>query len=97
VLRRPTESKEYTSGELRREIRQLGLRQSAGRTGTFIEAFYNRRRLRKDPVWRYLTPSEIRQRHEQGHALAAYASSVRLRGNVSERASPRTSTHWSRC
>ncbi|MFB7087472.1 integrase core domain-containing protein [Streptomyces sp. NPDC056296] len=37
----------------------------------FIETFYNRRRLRKHPVWGYLTPLEIRQRHEQGHALAA--------------------------
>ncbi|WP_328726444.1 IS3 family transposase [Streptomyces sp. NBC_00259] len=37
----------------------------------FIETFYNRQRLRKHPVWGYLTPLEIRQRHEQGHALAA--------------------------
>ncbi|MFF1262101.1 MULTISPECIES: hypothetical protein [unclassified Streptomyces] len=37
----------------------------------FIETFYNRKRLRKHPVWGYLTPLEIRQRHEQGHALAA--------------------------
>ncbi|WP_327365051.1 IS3 family transposase [Streptomyces sp. NBC_01217] len=37
----------------------------------FIETFYNRRRLRKHPVWGYLTPLEIRQRHEHGHALAA--------------------------
>ncbi|MFC9455700.1 hypothetical protein [Streptomyces sp. NPDC056983] len=36
-----------------------------------IETFYNRKRLRKHPVWGYLTPLEIRQRHEQGHALAA--------------------------
>ncbi|KAB1972267.1 IS3 family transposase [Streptomyces triticiradicis] len=97
---------EYTSGELRREISRLGMRQSMGRTGscfdnaaaesffavlkeeigtrrwpdrataraeifTFIETFYNRRRLRKHPHWGYLTPLEIRQRHEQGHALAA--------------------------
>ncbi|MGW1167408.1 DDE-type integrase/transposase/recombinase [Streptomyces sp. NPDC002550] len=97
---------EYTSDELRREIRRLGLRQSMGRTGScfdnaaaesffallkeeigtrcrpdrasaraeifaFIETFYNRRRLRKHPLWGYLTPLEIRQRHEQGHALAA--------------------------
>ncbi|MCX4530114.1 DDE-type integrase/transposase/recombinase [Streptomyces sp. NBC_00841] len=97
---------EYTSDELRREIRRLGLRQSMDRTGscydnaaaesffallkeeigtrhwpdrttaraeilTFIETFYNRRRLRKHPAWGYLTPLEIRQRHEQEHALAA--------------------------
>jgi transposase InsO family protein len=37
----------------------------------FIETFYNRKRLRKHPDWGYLTPLEIRQRHEQGHALAA--------------------------
>ncbi|MFH8739150.1 hypothetical protein [Streptomyces sp. NPDC017964] len=36
-----------------------------------IETFYNRKRLRKHPIWGYLTPLEIRQRHEQGHALAA--------------------------
>lgn len=97
---------EYTSEELRREIRRLGMRQSMGRTGScfdnaaaesffavlkeeigtrrwpdratarakifsFIETFYNRKRLRKHPDWGYLTPLEIRQRHEQGHALAA--------------------------
>ena len=37
----------------------------------FIETFYNRRRLRKHPAWGYLTPLEIRQRHEHKHALAA--------------------------
>ncbi|WP_030866871.1 IS3 family transposase [Streptomyces sp. NRRL S-37] len=37
----------------------------------FIETFYNRRRLRKHPHWGYLTPLEIRQRHDQRHALAA--------------------------
>ncbi|MFJ2478525.1 integrase core domain-containing protein [Streptomyces sp. NPDC087659] len=37
----------------------------------FIEVFYNRKRLRKHPAWGYLTPLEIRQQHEQGHALAA--------------------------
>lgn len=36
----------------------------------YIETFYNRRRLRKHPRWGYLTPHEIRQRH-QGHSLAA--------------------------
>ncbi|MER7043121.1 IS3 family transposase [Streptomyces microflavus] len=38
---------------------------------TYIETFYNRRRLRKHPLWGYLTPREIRQRHQQGHSLAA--------------------------
>ncbi|MFJ2296999.1 IS3 family transposase [Streptomyces sp. NPDC087894] len=37
----------------------------------FIETSYNRRRLRKHPAWGYLTPLEIRQRHEQEHTLAA--------------------------
>ncbi|WP_148089568.1 integrase core domain-containing protein [Kitasatospora cineracea] len=37
----------------------------------FVEVFYNRRRLRKHPEWGYLTPLEIRQRHRQGHTLAA--------------------------
>ncbi|MET7543931.1 hypothetical protein [Streptomyces sp. NPDC005507] len=36
-----------------------------------IETCYNRKRLRKHPVWGYLTPLEIRLRHEQGHVLAA--------------------------
>ncbi len=36
-----------------------------------IETFCNRRPLRKHPVWGYVTPLEIRQRHEQEHALAA--------------------------
>jgi transposase InsO family protein len=97
---------EYTSEELRCRIKELGLRQSMGRTGscydnaaaesffavlkeeigvrvwpdrasaraaifTYIETFYNRRRLRKHPLWGYLTPLEIRQRHQQGHSLAA--------------------------
>lgn len=97
---------EYTSDELRRDIRRLRLRQSMGRTGscydnaaaesffavlkeeigtrewpdrataraeifTFIETFYNRKRLRKHPTWGYLTPLETRQRHERGHTLAA--------------------------
>lgn len=38
---------------------------------TFIETFYNRKRLRKHPTWGYLTPLETRQRHERGHTLAA--------------------------
>ncbi|WP_328406510.1 IS3 family transposase [Streptomyces sp. NBC_00390] len=102
----PDRGAEYTSDELGREIRRLGLRQSVGRTGScydnaaaesffallkeeigtrrrpdrttaraeifaFIETFYDRRRLRKHPAWGYLTPLEIRQRHEQEHALAA--------------------------
>ncbi|MFK4103153.1 DDE-type integrase/transposase/recombinase [Streptomyces sp. NPDC019531] len=37
----------------------------------FIETLYNRERLRRHPVWGYLTPLETRQRHEQGHTLAA--------------------------
>ncbi|MFM9700700.1 transposase [Streptomyces europaeiscabiei] len=36
---------------------------------TFIETFYNRRRLRKHRTFGYLTPVETRQRHQ--HALAA--------------------------
>ncbi|MER6694474.1 IS3 family transposase [Streptomyces minutiscleroticus] len=97
---------EYTSNELRREIRRLRPWRSTGRTGScfdnaaaesffavleeeigtrtwpdrttaraeifaFIETFHHRRRLRKHPKWGYLTPLETRQRHEQGHALAA--------------------------
>ncbi|MGW1090078.1 IS3 family transposase [Streptomyces sp. NPDC002596] len=37
----------------------------------FIETFYNRKRLRRHPVWGYLTPLETRHRLEQDHALAA--------------------------
>ncbi|MFD4718265.1 IS3 family transposase [Streptomyces sp. NPDC058423] len=75
---------EYTSDELRREIsffallkEEIGTRRWPDRTTAradifaFIETFYNRRRLRKHPAWGYLTPLEIRQRHEQEHALAA--------------------------
>ncbi|WP_030187225.1 IS3 family transposase [Streptomyces sp. NRRL S-813] len=36
---------------------------------SFIETFYNRRRLRKHKTFGYLTPAETRQRHQ--HALAA--------------------------
>ncbi|WLQ31929.1 IS3 family transposase [Streptomyces castrisilvae] len=36
---------------------------------TFIETFYNRRRLRKHKPFGYLTPAETRQRHQ--HTLAA--------------------------
>ncbi len=35
---------------------------------SLIETFSNRKRLRKHPHWGYLTPLEISQRHEQGHA-----------------------------
>jgi putative transposase len=38
---------------------------------TFVDTFYHRKRLRRHPVWGYLTPLETRQRHEQEHALAA--------------------------
>ncbi|MFI9163262.1 transposase [Kitasatospora aureofaciens] len=34
---------------------------------SFIETFYNRRRLRKHPAWGYLTPLETRRRHRRGH------------------------------
>ena len=30
---------------------------------TYIETFYNRRRLRRHPSWGYLTPRETRRRH----------------------------------
>ncbi len=95
---------EYTSAQFRHRIRELGLRQSCGRTGScfdnaaaesfwallkeeigartwsdratvraevfsFIETFYNRRRLRKHKVFGYLRPSETRLRHQ--HTLAA--------------------------
>ncbi|MGR8008110.1 DDE-type integrase/transposase/recombinase [Streptomyces hypolithicus] len=38
---------------------------------TFIETFYNRRRLRKHITWGYLTPHETRLRYQQEQALAA--------------------------
>jgi len=95
---------EYTSTQFCDRIRELGLRNSCGRTGscfdnaaaesfwallkeeigtriwpdrataraevfTFIETFYNRRRLRKHKTFGYLTPAETRQRHQ--HALTA--------------------------
>jgi Integrase core domain len=37
----------------------------------FIEAFYNRRRLRRHPELGYLTPIETRKRLQQQHTLAA--------------------------
>lgn len=46
---------------------------------SFIETFYNRRRLRKHPSWGYLTPHETRQRH----TIAAYRTSVRDHGETS--------------
>ncbi len=36
---------------------------------TFVETFYNRRRLRKRKIFGYLTPAETKQRHQ--HALTA--------------------------
>ncbi|MEK0098948.1 IS3 family transposase [Streptomyces sp. A475] len=56
---------------------EIGTRQWPNRASAraeifvFIETFYNRKRLRRHPVWGYLTPLETRQRLEQGHALAA--------------------------
>ncbi|GAB2934765.1 IS3 family transposase [Streptomyces heilongjiangensis] len=56
---------------------EIGTRRRPARTTAraeifaFIETFYNRKRLRKHPVWGYLTPLETRQRHEKEHALAA--------------------------
>ncbi|MFE7115548.1 IS3 family transposase [Streptomyces sp. NPDC057654] len=38
---------------------------------TFIETFYNRRRLRKHIRWGYLTPHETRLRYQQDQSLAA--------------------------
>ncbi|WP_392749257.1 IS3 family transposase [Streptomyces sp. LN590] len=38
---------------------------------TFIETFYNRRRLRKHINWGYLTPHETRLRYQQDQTLAA--------------------------
>ncbi len=37
----------------------------------FIETFYNRRRLRKHPLFGYLTPHETRQRFRNDQTLAA--------------------------
>ncbi|MET7938259.1 DDE-type integrase/transposase/recombinase [Streptomyces sp. NPDC005322] len=38
---------------------------------SFIEAFYNRRRLRKHPLFGFLTPYETRQRLRTDHTLTA--------------------------
>lgn len=97
---------EYASHEYRRLIRELGLRQSMGRTGScydnaaaesffgllkaeigttvwesreaaradifrFIEVEYNRTRLRKHPVYGYVTPVETRELTAQDLAPAA--------------------------
>ncbi|MFD5475463.1 hypothetical protein ACFWJL_34545, partial [Streptomyces sp. NPDC127105] len=37
----------------------------------FVETFYNRQRLRRNPRWGYLTPLETRQRLQQEHAPTA--------------------------
>jgi hypothetical protein len=54
-------------------LRQYRCRALLRGTGpfAFIEIFHDRKRLRKHPHEGCLTPLEIRQRHEQGHALAA--------------------------
>ncbi|MFC9616408.1 IS3 family transposase [Streptomyces sp. NPDC056938] len=97
---------EYTSREYRAVIKELGLRQSMGRTGScydnaaaesffgllkaeigttvweshnqvradvfqFIEVEYNRTRLRKHPVYGYVTPIETRALTAQALAPAA--------------------------
>ncbi|MFK0287428.1 IS3 family transposase [Streptomyces sp. NPDC090499] len=97
---------EYTSHEYRTLIRELGIRQSMGRTGScydnaaaesffgllkaeigttiwasheaaradvfrFIEVEYNRTRLRKHPVYGYVTPVETRALTTQDLAPAA--------------------------
>jgi transposase InsO family protein len=97
---------EYTSAEFKDILKELGLRQSMGRTGScydnaaceslwavlkaeigtriwpdratarsqvfeFIEAFYNRKRLRRHPEFGYLTPAETRERLRGEHRLAA--------------------------
>ncbi|MEU5599168.1 DDE-type integrase/transposase/recombinase [Streptomyces sp. NPDC020298] len=97
---------EYSSREYRSLIKELGLRQSMGRTGScydiaaaesffgllkaeigttvwesqeqaradvfhFIEVEYNRTRLRKHPVYGYVTPLETRALKAQALAPAA--------------------------
>ncbi|GHD80714.1 hypothetical protein GCM10010317_103010 [Streptomyces mirabilis] len=47
----------------------------------FIEAFYDRRRLRKHKVCGYLTPAETRQRHQ--HAPATWRSNGQNHGETS--------------
>jgi hypothetical protein len=37
----------------------------------FVETFYNRRRLRKHPLFGYLTTLETRQRYQNDQTLAA--------------------------
>ncbi|MEW2426339.1 hypothetical protein AB0911_38565 [Streptomyces nigra] len=58
---------------------------------TFIETFYNRRRLRKHKTFGYLTPAETRQRHQ--HALGITITSPRSRGNFSAPAPPSNVSH----
>ncbi|GAA1156973.1 MULTISPECIES: IS3 family transposase [Streptomyces violaceusniger group] len=48
----------------------------------FIETFYNRRRLRKHPVFGYLTPHETRQRFRNSHTLAARRRVSRITGKL---------------
>lgn len=65
---------ESFSALLKEEIRTGRWPDRAGaRAGifAFVETFYNRRRLRRHPIWGYLTPLETGQRLEQEHALAA--------------------------
>ncbi|WP_030459680.1 hypothetical protein [Kitasatospora sp. NRRL B-11411] len=45
---------------------------------SFIETFYNRRRLRKHPSWGYLTLPETRQRH----TLAAQERVSKITGEL---------------
>ncbi|MGK3111299.1 MULTISPECIES: hypothetical protein [Streptomyces] len=51
---------------------------------TFIEIFYNRRRLRKHAVFGYLTPHETRQRFQNEQTLAASKKSVQDHGETSK-------------
>ncbi|AQW56478.1 transposase [Streptomyces hygroscopicus] len=51
----------------------------------FIETFYNRRRLRKHPVFGYLTPLETRQRFRNDQTLAAQKKSVPDHRGTSDR------------
>jgi putative transposase len=56
---------------------EIGTRRWPDRTSAradifaFVETFYNRQRLRRHPLWGYLTPLETRQRLEQQHTLVA--------------------------
>lgn len=59
--------------------------QASARTEVFefIEAFYNRKRLRRHPEFGYLTPLETRERLRQQHTLAAQDERVQLNGGTS--------------